>query len=123
AVTDVSTVPPGRVAGGLVTVCALLASAHAATPMLPDDACTVVRKAIAKRDNVPESGPPGLGWFCDITASKDARLFVVALRTNRRTPYDNLVGWYAVDRASGVLYKWSVQEQRAQPFAGSTNRR
>ncbi len=93
--------------------------ARAAAPMLPDAACTIVRKAVAKRDNLPESGPPGLGWFCDITPAKDARLFVVALRTNRPTPYDNLVGWYAVDRASGVLFKWDVKGQRTQQFDGN----
>lgn len=95
------------------------AGARAAAPMLPDGACTIVKKAVAKRDHLPESGPPGLGWFCDIAPSKDSRLFVVALRTNRPTPYDNLVGWYAVDRASGVLFKWDVKAQRTQQFDGN----
>lgn len=107
----------------LVMGLALPVHAHAATPMLPENACAIVRKAVAKRDGLPESGPPGLGWFCDITPSKDARLLLVALRTNRPTPYDNLVGWYAVDRASGVLFKWDVKQQRTQQFDGKASGR
>jgi hypothetical protein len=114
---------PGNLALCVATGFALLSTAQAAAPLLPDGACAVVRKAVAKRDRLPESGPAGLGWFCDITPAKDSRLFIIALRTSRPTPYDNLVVWYAVDRTSGALFIWNVKEQRTQPFGGPAGER
>jgi hypothetical protein len=116
-------VTPANMLLSVATGFALLSIAQAAAPLLPDGACAVVRKAVARRDHLPETGPAGLGWFCDITPAKDSRLFIIALRTSRPTPYDNLVGWYAVDRASGALFNWNVKEQRTQPFDGRTGER
>jgi hypothetical protein len=98
-------------APGLFTV-----GLHAATAILPADACTVVKKAVARRDNLPDEGPPGLGWFCDISPSSDSRLFLVALKTSKPTPYSNLMGWYAVDRATGRLFRWDEKGRRTRPF-------
>jgi hypothetical protein len=79
-------------------------------------ACRLLQKTIAKRDGLPESGPPGMGWFCDITPSKDPTLYVIALRSARQQPYSNLMGWYAVARASGSVYRWDIDTQRAFPL-------
>jgi hypothetical protein len=102
----------------LTAVLALLVAANAAAALLPDGACAVVKKAVARRDGLPESGPPGLGWFCDVTPDREARLFIVALRSTRPTPYSNLMGWYAVDRVSGELFRWDPDRRRTHPFAG-----
>lgn len=99
-----------------------LFSIQATAALLPDAACAIVQKAVAKRDGLPESGPPGLGWFCDVTPSRDARLLIIALRSSRPTPYTNLIGWYAVDSESGKLFKWDAKNQRTQSFAGSNDR-
>lgn len=103
----------------LTAVLAVLASTWATAALLPDGACAVVKKAVAKRDGLPASGPPGLGWFCDITPARDSRLFIVALRSTKPTPYSNLMGWYAVDRISGELFKWDPDKRRTRPFAGA----
>lgn len=76
----------------------------------------VVKKAVARRDHLPDDGPPGLGWFCDITPSQDSHLFLVALRTSKPTPYSNLMGWYAVERATGRLFRWDEKARRTSPF-------
>ncbi len=103
----------------LFAVLALLVAADAAAALRPDDACAVVQKAVAKRDGLPASGPPGLGWFCDVTPERDSHLFIVALRSTRPTPYTNLMGWYAVDRVTGQLFRWDPDKRRTQPFAGT----
>lgn len=84
--------------------------------MLPAEACAIVKNAVARRDNLPDDGPPGLGWFCDITPAADSPLFLVALRTSKPTPYSNLMGWYAVDRTSRKLFRWDEKARRTQPF-------
>jgi hypothetical protein len=84
--------------------------------LLPADACAVVKKAVAHRDSLPDDGPAGLAWFCDISPSADSRLFLVALKTSKPTPYTNLMGWYAVDRATGRLYRWDWKARRTLPF-------
>jgi hypothetical protein len=96
----------------VLLACGLDASAA----LLPADACAVVKKAVARRDSLPDDGPPGLGWFCDISPSADSRLFLVALKTSKPTPYTNLMGWYAVDRATGRLYRWDEKARRTLPF-------
>ncbi len=92
-------------------------AAHAAQSMVPDTACATVRKAVAKRFGVPDSGPPGADWFCDVTPDRDSTLFLVALRTARPDPRTrtNLLGWFAVDRLSGKLFKW---DEENAPHAG-----
>ena len=99
-----------------LAVLVLLFATDAAAALLPDGACAVVKKAVAQRDGLPESGPPGLGWFCDVTPVRDSRLFIVALRSNKPTPYTNLMGWYAVDRATGQLFRWDPDRRRTRPF-------
>jgi hypothetical protein len=85
-------------------------------PLDPGAACQVLQKAIAKREGVPESGPPG-GWFCDTVPSKDPTLYVIALRSSKPLPgSSNLIGWYAVSRGSGTVYEWNIQSQRATPM-------
>ncbi|MEJ0098785.1 MAG: hypothetical protein WDO12_03195 [Pseudomonadota bacterium] len=103
---------------------ALTFSAHAADSMLPDTACTTVKKAVARRFGVPESGAPGADWFCDVTPDRDSTLFLVALRTARpdaRT-HTNLLGWFAVDRVSGKLFKWDEKTRRTFAFDAASGK-
>jgi hypothetical protein len=81
-------------------------------PLDSGAACHLLQKAIARRDNLPESGPPDVGWFCDIAPSKDPAVYVIALRTSKPRPQGNLIGWYAVVRSSGDVHEWNVSTQR-----------
>jgi hypothetical protein len=114
---------PAAVVSKTVRVLAMASTLFAcglhAAALLPADACAVVKKAVARRDNLPDDGPPGLGWFCDIAPSPDSRLFLVALKTSKPTPYSNLMGWYAVDRATGQLSGWDEKARRTRPFEES----
>ena len=97
--------------------------AHAAPSMLPDTACATVKRAVAKRFGVPESGPPGADWFCDVTPDRDSTLFIVALRTSHpRPPQSNLLDWFAVDRVSGKLFKWDAKARRAFAFDAASGK-
>lgn len=78
-------------------------------------ACSLLQKTIAKRDGMPESGPPE-GWFCDIVPSKDPALFVIALRSGKPAPSGRLFGWFAVTRASGTVLGWDPEKQQAAPL-------
>jgi hypothetical protein len=116
-----------RMAGSLAVSVAgitLACAAHAAEPMLPDAACTTVKKAVAKRFGVPDSGPPGAGWFCDVTPDRDSSLFLVALRTAKPKPGPeaNLLGWFAVDRVSGKLFKWDEKSRRTMAFDAASGK-
>lgn len=79
-------------------------------------ACRLLQQTIAKRDGMPESGPQGTGWFCDIVPSKDPGFYVIALRSGKPHPYGKLFGWFAVARASGAIHGWDVKKQRATPL-------
>jgi len=91
---------------------------HAASPeelLDQDEACVVVKKHVAIEASLPETGPPGMGWFCDFSGfrdSRDERWFLIALRSNR--PCDgicsNLMGWYAVERTTGSLHDFDMGE-------------
>jgi hypothetical protein len=102
--------------GSLAMLLAMCWCVPASAELLPDAACAIVKKTVAQRGGLPETGPPGIGWFCDITPAKDARLFLVALRSGRPTPYTNLMGWYAVDRVTGAIYRWDDKAQRKLPL-------
>jgi hypothetical protein len=74
------------------------------------DACTLLEKRIAKLDNLPDSGPVGIGWFCDFSTLGDDQWYVIALRSNRRCESicSNLMGWYAVSRRSGSVHTYDM---------------
>lgn len=79
-------------------------------------ACRSLQKAIAKRDGLPETGPPATGWFCDIVPASDPGFYVIALRSVKPHPYGKLFGWFAVARASGAIHGWDVEKQRTTPL-------
>ncbi len=92
-------------------------------PLDTGSACRALQKAVSDRDNLPETGPPGVGWFCDFAPSKDPGLYVIALRSGKPLPYTNLMGWYAVTRANGAIARWDVARQRAFPLDASKQAR
>src|SRR5689334_12172398 len=79
-------------------------------------ACLLLQKTIAKRDGLPESGPPATGWFCDIAPSADSRFFVIALRSGKPVPSGRLFGWFAVSRTTGAVQGWDVEKRRTTPL-------
>ena len=72
-------------------------------------ACSVVQKLVATASGLPPTGPKGMGWFCDHLDPQD-KWFVLALRSNRKCEgiCSNLMGWYAVNKASGKVHEYNV---------------
>ncbi len=100
-------------AGLLLSSCLV---AEAAQPLDTGAACRVLQKTVAARLGVPDSGPPDAGWFCEFAQSKDPTLYVIALKASRPLPSGHLVGWYAVARASGVVYEWDAAKKQPLPL-------
>lgn len=80
-----------------------------------DAACGQLKKVIAAHDGLVETGPAGVGWFCDFaqTGSElDDEWYVIALRSNRTCEgiCSNLMGWYAVHRESGEVHEFDISE-------------
>jgi hypothetical protein len=77
-------------------------------------ACSLLKRKVAKLDSLPETGPPGAGWYCDISNLSGSRWFVVALRSNKNCAgtCSNLMGWYAVDRRTGVIHAYDIAKLR-----------
>ena len=75
-------------------------------------ACTALKKTISKQASHPESGPVGMGWFCDTSTQSNEQWFVIALRSNRECEgiSSNLMGWYAVDRRSGAIHDYNAAD-------------
>lgn len=82
-------------------------------PLDQDAACAIVRKHAAKEASLPETGPVGIGWFCEFVGFDDRRdetWFLIALRSNRQCDgiCSNLMGWYAVKRANAALHEFDM---------------
>lgn len=80
-----------------------------------DIACGQLKKTVAAHDGLPESGPVGMGWFCEFVPIGDGRdkdWYVIALRSNRKCDgvCSNLMGWYSVDRRNGEVHEFDVNE-------------
>jgi hypothetical protein len=75
-------------------------------------ACALLKRRVAELGNLPPSGPPGLGWFCDFASGWDRDLFVIALRSNRKCPEicSNLMGWYAIRKSTGEVGEFDINE-------------
>jgi hypothetical protein len=76
--------------------------------------CSLLKKKVARLDSLPETGPPGAGWFCDFSSLSGNRWFVVALRSNRTCSGDcsNLIGWYAINRRNGEIHSYDIAQLR-----------
>jgi hypothetical protein len=73
-------------------------------------ACVLLKRKVARLESLPDTGPPGAGWFCDFSNLSGSRWFVVALRTNHdcHGSCSNLVGWYAVNRRNGEIHSYDI---------------
>lgn len=85
---------------------------EAGVPLSKDDACQVLRKRVSEVDDLPVSGPVGVGWFCDFSTLGRNRWYVVALRSHRACDgkCSNLMGWYAVSRQTGAVHNYDIAE-------------
>ncbi len=114
------------------TVTAILATLIAAGPAqgstsvaaVSDEAtaCARVKSRVAAELHFPASGPPG-GWFCDFASGWDRTLYVIALRSNRQCPEicSNLMGWYAIQKLTGEVGRFDLDEGRMVPLADTGN--
>jgi hypothetical protein len=94
----------------LFLACVLNGDAVAGVRVTKASSCLLLKKTVARRDSLPETGPPGAGWFCDFSSLSGNRWFVVALRSNRACGADcsNLVGWYAINRRNGEVHSYDI---------------
>lgn len=76
--------------------------------------CASLKKTVARIKSLPETGPPGAGWFCDFSSLSGNRWYVVALRSNRSCGGDcsNLLGWYAISRRNGEIHSYDIVKLR-----------
>jgi len=97
-----------------VAVLTSLFKVSAATPLNERAACATLQSRVSHVMELPRSGPPGEGWFCDFSALGDAQWFVVALRSHRSCvgTCSNLIGWYAVDRQTGAVHVFDIGDLR-----------
>jgi hypothetical protein len=95
-------------------------TAHAITQ---EAACLRLKKVVAKLDGIPESGPVGLGWFCDFSTDHADTSYVIALRSNRKcdSPCSTLMGWYAVDWIDGSVHDFDVAEMKIGASLGASH--
>ncbi len=102
---------------------AVAVSASAATPpklMDKESSCVLLKKREAVASKLPESGPVGMGWFCDFGSFDDARddqWFLIALRSNQKCDgiCSNLMGWFAIDRRDGTIHSCDMGEFEVGP--------
>jgi hypothetical protein len=98
----------------LLLGCVLNGDAVAGGRVTKASSCLLLKRAVARRDSLPETGPPGAGWFCDFSSLSGNRWFVVALRSNRACGADcsNLIGWYAINRRNGEIHSYDISRLR-----------
>ncbi len=76
----------------------------------PEGACRLVTAMVRERHEVPEN----VSISCDHLTARppDDDLYVFALRSDRTCDYicSNLMGWFAVRRATGQIYEWDIGE-------------
>jgi hypothetical protein len=75
-------------------------------------ACLFAKRFAAKMDHLPLSGPPNMGWYCDFSLSDDPDLYVISLHSKRREPGSSLMGWYAVQKSTGITGEFDVGENK-----------
>jgi hypothetical protein len=106
-----------------ISVLAQAPSGAAPQSITKDGACARLKKAVATLDGIPESGPVGVGWFCDFSRYQGNTIYVIALRSNRKCdgPCSNLMGWYAVSRTNGSIHDFDVAEMKVGATIGPTH--
>jgi hypothetical protein len=99
---------------GILLVPMINADAVAGVHPTKASSCSSLKRKVARLDSLPETGPPGAGWFCDFSSLSGKRWLVVALRSNRACSGDcsNLVGWYAINRRNGEIHSYDIQKLR-----------
>ena len=85
-------------------------------------ACVRLKKAVAKLGGIPESGPVGLGWFCEFSTAPADTAYIIALRSNRKCDgiCSKLRGWYAVDWDDGSVYDFDVADMKLGASLGAS---
>jgi hypothetical protein len=106
-----------------LSVLAQAPSGAASQSISKESACARLKKVVAMLDGISESGPVGMGWFCDFSAYRQGPIYVIALRSNRKCdgPCSNLMGWYAVDWTNGSIHDFDVAEMKVGATIGPSH--
>jgi hypothetical protein len=110
----------------MISICALAQApcgAKTEHAITQETACLRLKKVVAKLDGIPESGPGGLGWFCDFSTAQTDTSYVIALRSNRKCDgqCSNLMGWYAVDWSDGSVHDFDVVGMKVGAWLGASH--
>jgi hypothetical protein len=81
-------------------------------------ACELLKNRIAKIYDLPTTGPPNLGWWCEFSSNWNPELYVIGLRSGRKCPgmCSNLMGWYAVRKISGEIGVFDINDGSMKPL-------
>lgn len=92
---------------------AVPASAAESAPLSGPQACSALMKRMGSHDGVPTADLEKT-WFCDITEDDDnlhPQWWLIGLRSSRQCDgiCSNLRGWFAVNRKSGEVREWDME--------------
>jgi len=106
--------------GALACLPGTATASHAVTQ---DRACTRLKWVISKLERIPESGPVGLGWYCEF-ATPVGTSYVIALPSNRKCDgiCSDLMGWYAVDWRNGAVHDFDVANMEVGALVGQDSK-
>jgi hypothetical protein len=82
-------------------------------------ACALVKSRVAELYNLPATGPPNLGWWCDFTSGWSDDLYVLGLRSGgmQSEHPTQLMGWYAVRKKTGEVGEFDIDTGLMKPLA------
>jgi hypothetical protein len=83
-------------------------------------ACTRLKQVVSTLEGIPQSGPTGLGWYCDFSTIQAQASYVIALRSNRTCDgaCSDLMGWYAVDWTDGSVHDFDLANMEVGALVG-----
>jgi hypothetical protein len=95
----------------LISTAAAVAAETVSLPVRSENvACDLLKRRVATLYDLPVTGPPNLGWWCEFASGWNPELYVIALRSGRKCPEicSNLMGWYAIRKANGEVGEFDL---------------
>nr|WP_315382716.1 hypothetical protein [uncultured Sphingomonas sp.] len=78
-------------------------------------ACVAIKKRVSSAHRIPIKNIT----FCDVASLRDSPrgFYIMAIHSHRECDgiCSTLMGWYAINRANGRIFEWSVADQQIGP--------